>query len=142
MNAEEWGEAIRSALTADGKIVPARVRPMLVVVESPYAGDVEKNVAYARAAMRDSLQRGEYPIASHLLYTQPGILDDHNLEERKLGIEAGLAWAKHAELTVVYIDLGISRGMHAAIARSEAEHRPIEVRRIEGWGEHGAAGPR
>lgn len=32
-----------------------------VVLESPYAGDVEKNVAYARLALRDSIQRGEAP---------------------------------------------------------------------------------
>ena len=38
----------------------------LVVVESPYAGDVETNVRYARAAIRDCLMRGEAPFASHL----------------------------------------------------------------------------
>jgi hypothetical protein len=36
-------------------------------LESPYAGNVEENVAYARAAVRDSLLRGESPIASQLL---------------------------------------------------------------------------
>lgn len=30
-----------------------------VIVESPYAGDIEKNVTYARAAIRDCLSRGE-----------------------------------------------------------------------------------
>ena len=39
-----------------------------VIVESPYAGDVERNIAYVRAAMRDCLMRGEAPLASHLLY--------------------------------------------------------------------------
>ena len=38
----------------------------LVILESPYAGDVEANVEYARACVRDSLSRGEAPIASHL----------------------------------------------------------------------------
>ncbi len=33
----------------------------LVIIESPYAGAVETNVAYARAAVRDSLLRGEAP---------------------------------------------------------------------------------
>ena len=37
----------------------------LVVVESPYAGDVEANLAYLRRAMRDCLLRGEAPFASH-----------------------------------------------------------------------------
>lgn len=62
----------------------------LVVLESPYAGDVERNVRYARAAVRDCLDRGEAPIASHLLYTQPGVLDDLVPAERAMGIEAGL----------------------------------------------------
>jgi len=106
---------------------------MRVVIESPFAGDIETNTRYARAAMADSLARGEAPTASHLLYTQPGILDDTKPEERKLGIEAGLLWAAAAELTAVYTDLGISPGMVAAIARSDAEGRPVERRSIRAW---------
>jgi hypothetical protein len=104
-----------------------------VILESPYAGDVERNVAYARAALRDSLRRGEAPIASHLLYTQPGVLDDSVPEERRLGIDAGLEWGEVAEATVVYEDLGISPGMEQGIARAEREGRPIERRTIGGW---------
>lgn len=86
----------------------------LVIIESPYAGDVERNVAYARACMADSLSRGEAPIASHLLYTQPGILDDSKPDERALGIAAGLAWKRVADDHVFYLDLGWSRGMRDA----------------------------
>lgn len=39
-----------------------------VVLESPYSGDIKGNTKYARMALRDSLARGEAPIASHLLY--------------------------------------------------------------------------
>lgn len=46
---------------------------IFVIVESPYAGDVERNTAYARAAVRDCLMRGEAPFASHLLYMAYGI---------------------------------------------------------------------
>jgi len=63
-----------------------------VILESPYAGDVATNVAYARRALRDCLLRGEAPFASHLLYTQPGVLDDTLPDERACGIEAGLIW--------------------------------------------------
>lgn len=45
----------------------------IVVLESPYAGDIERNTNYARDCMRDSILRGEAPIASHLIYTQAGI---------------------------------------------------------------------
>lgn len=78
--------------------------------------------------MRDCLLRGEYPIASHLLYTQPGILDDAIPEERQHGIDAGKAWAQHADKTVVYTDLGISRGMQFGIDDAIAKGRPVEYR--------------
>lgn len=105
----------------------------LVIIESPFAGDVDKNKRYARAAMRDCLMRGEAPIASHLLYTQPGILDDLIPEERALGIEAGLLWGENAELTVLYADLGISSGMRLGVERAESSGRPVEFRYLEGW---------
>jgi len=101
-----------------------------VIVESPYGGDVARNTTYARAAVRDCLLRGEAPIASHLLYTQPGILDDTVADERALGIEAGLVWGAMAEATVVYGDLGVSRGMEQGIQRANDEGRPVEWRFI------------
>lgn len=103
----------------------------LVLVESPFAGDVDRNLAYLRDAMRDCIQRGEAPFASHMLYTQ--FLDDDVPEERAAGIESGLAWGRHAERTVVYADLGISRGMQFGIDRAEQEGRPIKYRSLAGW---------
>lgn len=103
----------------------------LVILESPYAGDVEANVAYARAAMRDSLMRGEHPIASHLLYTQPGILDDNAPEERARGIAAGLAWRRVADKAVFYVDRGWSAGMEASRAVYEREGIPFEERTLD-----------
>jgi len=104
----------------------------LVILESPYAGDVERNVAYARACMADCLRRGEAPIASHLLYTQPGVLDDNAPDERRLGIDAGLAWAVWADAAVFYVDLGASPGMLDAVERHKANGVPIEVRELGG----------
>lgn len=102
----------------------------LVVIESPFAGNREANIKYARACMADALRRGEAPYASHLLFTQEGILDDSVPEERKLGIEAGLAWGRMARKTVVYTDLGISEGMCLGIARALREGRKIEYRTL------------
>lgn len=96
-----------------------------MILESPYAGDIDRNVEYAREALKDSLMRGEAPLASHLLYTQAGVLDDTVPEERELGIEAGLIWGPDAEMTVVYSDLGISSGMQQGIDRARAEGRPV-----------------
>lgn len=102
----------------------------LVILESPYAGDVARNIEYARRCVRDSLARGEAPIASHLLYTQPGILDDDDPAERQWGIDAGLAWRRVAEASVVYTDLGVSRGMEYGIAAAIAAGIPVIYRRI------------
>lgn len=104
-----------------------------VIVESPYAGDIAKNIAYARAAIRDCLLRGEAPFASHLLYTQEGVLRDEVPEERQHGIDAGLAWGAYADATVVYTDLGISGGMKYGIANAERHGRAVEYRTLEGW---------
>lgn len=112
----------------------------LVLVESPYAGNIERNIRYAQAALRDCLQRGEAPFASHLLYTQPNVLSDLLPEERALGIKAGLEWGKKAEKTVVYLDLGVSKGMQFGIDAARAAGRPVEERRLPGWAEVGEQG--
>jgi len=102
-----------------------------VILESPYGGNVPRNEEYARLAMRECLLRGESPYASHLLYTQPGVLDDTKQEERALGISAGFEWREGAIKTVVYIDYGISRGMHAGILHAQSIHQVIEWRRLD-----------
>jgi len=100
----------------------------LVVVESPYSGDVEANVAYARRCMADCLRRGEAPFLSHLLYTQA--LDDSVPVERTRGINAGFAWGAMADRCVVYIDRGISFGMKQGIANAERFGIPMEHRSL------------
>ena len=101
-----------------------------VILESPFAGDIERNIAYARQCVRDCLSRGEAPIASHLLFTQDGILCDGVASERQLGIAAGLAWVAYAEASVVYIDHGISSGMLRGIDAATEARIPVEFRRI------------
>ncbi len=103
----------------------------LVLIESPFAGDVDTNIKYARACMRDSLDRGEFPFAMHLLYTQDGILNDDIPEERNWGIEAGLAWGKLASKTIVYTNLGITPGMEKGIQRAKEEDRKVEYRELD-----------
>jgi hypothetical protein len=86
-----------------------------VIIESPYAGDIERNIKYARVCLKDSLNRNEAPLASHLLYTQDGVLDDTVESERMQGINAGLDWLEVADLHVFYIDYGMSDGMKYAL---------------------------
>lgn len=111
-----------------------------VILESPYKGAsrwwpvafVQRvlNRRYARACVRDSLMRGEAPIASHLLYTQPGILRDEDRHERQWGIDAGLAWRGVADASVVYVDRGISDGMRYGMDAARAAGLTVEKRSL------------
>ena len=104
----------------------------LVIIESPFAGrtdgEVEENIAYARLALADCLLRGEAPIASHLLYTQ--VLTDTVLEEREIGITAGLAWYATGAKAVVYTDRGVSAGMERGVDQALGFGCAVEYRTI------------
>ena len=100
---------------SDSKNAGLRAQFMRVIIESPYAGvDLDLNVEYARRCLRDSLNRGEAPFASHLLYTQ--VLDDNVKEQRRLGTSRALSWYEAADMICVYMDRGITVGMRFGIS--------------------------
>jgi len=82
--------------------------------------------------MNDSIQRGEAPIASHLLYTQPGILDDTDPKQRRLGMDIGVSWGIYSDYVVVYVDLGVTPGMEQAIEYYHGWDIPVIHRAILG----------
>ena len=100
----------------------------VVIIESPYAGDVARNVMYARSALADSILRDECPIAGHLLYTQ--VLDDTIPAMREQGIALHMRWLDFVDLMAVYVDFGISPGMQRAIDVARARRIPITFRTI------------
>lgn len=100
----------------------------LVILESPFAGDVAGNTAYARQCLADCLKRREAPIASHLLYTQ--VLDDSKRADRILRSGAGMAWQAAVEALVVYTDKGLSAGVREAIQLAKDLGLPVEYRRL------------
>lgn len=104
---------------------------MRVIVESPYAGGFA-NVKYARECIRDCLDRGESPFASHLLYTQKGVLDDSIKEERRKGIDAAIGWLEVADHVAVYMDLGVTEGMIFGIVRAAKAAKPVRLRWLRG----------
>jgi len=103
---------------------------MRVIIESPYSGDIERNECYARRCLHDSLMRGEAPFASHLLYTQPGVLDDEIPEQRKTGMEAAWYWMAVADLVVVYNDYGITTGMKEGVEMADTLSVRVDYRQI------------
>lgn len=104
----------------------------VVIIESPFAGDIEKNLRYVRACLRDSILRGECPLASHALYTQPGVLRDEVHEERELGMGLGWHVMTRADLVAVYTDLGWSSGMVRGYNAAHDAMQPIQIRRLGG----------
>ena len=105
-----------------------------VLVESPFAGkdkeELQRNIRYARLCLHDCFLRNEAPFASHLLYTQPGILDDNDARQRHIGIEAGLLWGGLADMSVFYIDFGYSRGMLYGKENAIKANRPWIERKL------------
>ena len=95
----------------------------LIFIASPYKGDIEKNIECAKKACRYVLNEGNAFFCPHLLY--PQILDDNNLEERKLGISIGKKFlAKCDELWV--FGNHISSGMFEEIEFAKKMGIPIK----------------
>jgi hypothetical protein len=116
-----------------------------VVIESPYAGKDDddalyaavltaRNLHYLRACMKHCFALGEVPYASHAIYTQPGVLDDRVPEERRKGMNGGFVWGAFAHKRVVYVDLGLSPGMHIGVDEACRIGQPVVYRRLPtGW---------
>lgn len=110
----------------------------LVIIESPYAGDIPRNLLYLRSCIRDCINRGESPYASHRMLTDA--LDDNNSLEREIGIQAGLAWRRAWFLDeqsrlvrvapVFYVDVGWSDGMRRAQETYALEGMGYEERKL------------
>lgn len=106
-----------------------------VILQAPYATPdpirLEKHMRYARAAMLDSIERGESPFVAHLLFTQ--VLGDMAVGQREQAFDLSFAWYASAELVAVYTDLGISPGMERGISHAESLGLKVEKRQLKGW---------
>jgi hypothetical protein len=99
-----------------------------VIIESPFAGDIQTNLKYVRQACTDCINRGEVPFASHMFF--PQFLDDNDPKQRQLGIEMGYDFWEKADLVVFYTDFGISPGMEKALAKAFLEGKPYVKRAL------------
>ena len=106
-----------------------------VILQSPYATPdpirMDTNMRYARAAMLNSIGRGESPFMAHLLFTQ--VLDDMAVGQREQGFELAFSWYESASSVAVYTDLGISAGMERGIAHAEGLGLEVDERTLPGW---------
>ena len=94
----------------------------LVYICSPYAGDVENNVRFAKTVCRYAMKQGCAPVAVHLLY--PQILNDAVPSERKAGIRMGLRVLVSCE--ELWVCGGtVSHGMSCEIAKAARLGIPV-----------------
>ena len=95
----------------------------LVYIASPYAGEVEKNIEFAKTACRYAMEQNCTPIAVHLLY--PQFMDDNNPAERKLGMSFGNALMDRCSGVWVCGDR-LSSGMEAEFDRASEKNMTIK----------------
>ncbi|MCQ2373620.1 MAG: hypothetical protein MJ050_06025 [Phascolarctobacterium sp.] len=88
-----------------------------IYVVSPYAGEVEKNVANALGYCKYVMSFGYMPLAAHLYFTQ--MTDDNVPEERRLGLNMGLELLAMCDEAWVFYDNYISAGMAGEIAKAK-----------------------
>lgn len=106
-------EALKNS-EAEAKVLRA-FRP-IVYICSPFAGDIEGNVAAARRYCRFAVDSGYIPIAVHLLF--PQFMDDGNPEERELALFFGNAIMSKCSEVWVFGER-ISSGMASEIKRAK-----------------------
>lgn len=92
----------------------------LVYICSPYRAEdketLQRNIDYAKELTKESLLRGECPVAPHLYMTQ--CLDDNVDQERTIGLEAGIEILRKCDRVIVGMRYGISKGMKAEIKKA------------------------
>jgi len=137
-----WHELVALTLTSlevNGEAIARRNVAQVsewcpVLIESPFGGETGTDEEYARnrrylqRCIRDCLERGETPYASHQMLTEA--LDDRIPEQREKGRQAGLAMRRFFPKRVFYVDYGMSTGMAFALDLYEREHLTYITRRI------------
>jgi len=107
-----------------------------IVVATPFRGSTEEefieNIHYARLCMLDSLNRGEAPFMSHLLYPLRtfGVLDEDRPDQRQRGFDAEKQWLRKAEMLVLYRDKGLSDGMSQTMELATQIQIQVKFRRL------------
>ena len=100
----------------------------LVYICSPYRGEVERNLQYARELTRVALENGYVPITP-LLYITLAV-NDEVPEEREKGMAAGKELLKHCKYILIGGRHGLSEGMLEEIGIAQ-KCGTIELARVK-----------
>lgn len=114
------------------------LRP-LVFVESPYSGDIDRNVRYLLLCTYDCWVRDEFPTHSHGCMTQHPAKRDFFVSDydpawdvytREAAIDGAHALRRACSKTIFYTDLGWSSGMKDGLKYCKENQIPYEIRTL------------
>ena len=94
----------------------------LVYICSPFSGDIENNNKRTRAFCRFALDKGNIPLAPHLMF--PQFMDDNNEQERDQAIFMDIILMGKCQEVWVLGDV-ISRGMSIEIEKAKKRRQPV-----------------
>ena len=112
----------RSNITREEKAAAKAAFKPLVYICSPFSGDIENNNKRTRAFCRFVLDKGNIPLAPHLLF--PQFMDDSNEKERDLAIFMDIILMGKCQEVWVLGDV-ISRGMSIEIEKAKKRRQLV-----------------
>jgi hypothetical protein len=101
----------------------------MVMLETPYSGNLDRNLRYLMLCGFDAYARGEMPVATHaFMTTHPAARHyyvsnyarEWDVYSREQAIVRGQVLRRRCDLTVMYDDLGMSTGMPCTTANNTA----------------------
>ena len=114
-------EALSNITREEKAAAKAAFKP-LVYICSPFSGDIENNNKRTRAFCRFALDKGNIPLASHLMF--PQFMDDNDEQERDLAIFMDIILMGKCQEVWVLGDV-ISRGMSIEIEKAKKRRQPV-----------------
>jgi len=114
-------EALSNVTREEKAASKAAFKP-LVYICSPFSGDIEINNKRTREFCRFALDKGNIPLAPHLLF--PQFMDDSNEKERDLAIFMDIILMGKCQEVWVLGDV-ISRGMSIEIEKAKKRRQPV-----------------
>ena len=119
-------KAITNISRAERKPAGIKTEPPMVFICSPFAGDIDANVANAMKYCRFAIDKGKFPIAPHCYF--PRFMDDGDPVQRELGISFGIRLLYGCRELWIF-GSRISEGMKKEILT--AKWRGIRIRQFD-----------
>ena len=95
----------------------------LIIICSPYSGNILKNTYKAQEYCKYVYRQGHIPFAPHLFF--PRFLNEHNREEREVGIQLGIEILKRADELWIFGNT-VTNGMKQEIEAAKKFNKIIK----------------